>query len=1011
MKVPPQSGLVSLVRVVVLAPVLLGVCVSSAFGQEQSAQRRSAEPATEVPAARLEDRFLMQQRRALPDPPSTRYAELKKSLPARIVLPPLDTKPYIEEDRREAQELMRRTRGGVMREVKISPAKDGEWIEVEPGTRVWRLQIQSPGALGVRLHLANVTLSSGSQLFLYSGSTPNNPDRYEAANLPRTREIFSSPTESDTATIELIQKGDASNGGDSFDVIGVGHLYRAGNDPSTIVPAGACNLDASCYPDWQQSADAVARTDYISAGYIYYCSGALINNNSGDFSPLFLTAAHCNIDSTTAASAHFLWKYKSVACNGPEMYGPSSNGARFLATSPATDSTLLEITGSLPDGLTWAAWSIAPPALGAAVTGVHHPETSYRRISFGNTISADPNYPEYHHIQLTGGTTEPGSSGSPLFNDQHKIIGELYGGTASCSNPGGTVIYGKLASAYPNFKDASGSNYLETGLGDDRYGDISSRLLAPVIQTGTTDGLVLRVGHDDWFRVTAPDHYVIRTSIAQSNNFSPTQAELYRNSEPTPVAASSYGSINYTVFGSGDAYYVRLFLAKGVARENYALAYSIGEPPVPFVTTYPPYNYNTAADFVFWGVLNANGASGTYWFEYSTDPALASSLNSPPVPFTSDMNFGPSVRFAPSGLAEDTTYYFRLVASNGLTTTKANVASLHTFSGVLTISPSSGLVFATQKIGTTSDPQFLTISNTGQKGLALNPGPSNFGFVLASGCPRSIAPGASCQIAVSFKPNFVGFNQGSIYLSSSAGNQYVPMTGTGKGAYAWMWPLYARGAEFGNVIVNLASIPQMLTLQNSGNDVMDLTSIQIGPGFSQTNNCPAFLPVMNTCNFWVTARPDHTGPYTSVLYLSSFAGGLNQVSLYAVGFDFQMTFNRPIRPSRATTNVASIGQSAAYQVTLASVGSISAPVSLGCSGVPAGFNCDLQPAVVNLSGSPASVNVIVKSSNNLASGSGRILRLRSNDTPAQVRSFDLKVTATIGGASRTVTIPVSVTDR
>ena len=35
------------------------------------------------------------------------------------------------------------------------------------------------------------------------------------------------------------------------------------------------------------------------------------------------------------------------------------------------------------------------------------------------------------------GVTEPGSSGSPLFDQNHRIIGQLYGGAAACA---GTLI-------------------------------------------------------------------------------------------------------------------------------------------------------------------------------------------------------------------------------------------------------------------------------------------------------------------------------------------------------------------------------------------------------------------------------------------------------------------------------------------------------------------------------------------------------------------------------------------
>lgn len=55
--------------------------------------------------------------------------------------------------------------------------------------------------------------------------------------------------------------------------------------------------------------------------------------------------------------------------------------------------------------------------------------------------------------------TEPGSSGSPLFDQNHRIIGQLYGGAAACSgtvNNGQYDYYGRLGVAWNNGVD----NYL-----------------------------------------------------------------------------------------------------------------------------------------------------------------------------------------------------------------------------------------------------------------------------------------------------------------------------------------------------------------------------------------------------------------------------------------------------------------------------------------------------------------------------------------------------------------------
>jgi hypothetical protein len=61
--------------------------------------------------------------------------------------------------------------------------------------------------------------------------------------------------------------------------------------------------------------------------------------------------------------------------------------------------------------------------------------------------------------------TEPGSSGSPLFDENHRIIGQLYGGAAACSgnvNNGQLDYYGRFNESW----DLGASEYLDpTGTG------------------------------------------------------------------------------------------------------------------------------------------------------------------------------------------------------------------------------------------------------------------------------------------------------------------------------------------------------------------------------------------------------------------------------------------------------------------------------------------------------------------------------------------------------------------
>ncbi|HOJ69062.1 MAG TPA: hypothetical protein PLH06_09705, partial [Candidatus Hydrogenedentes bacterium] len=87
---------------------------------------------------------------------------------------------------------------------------------------------------------------------------------------------------------------------------------------------------------------------------------------------------------------------------------------------------------------------------GAAVTCIHHPRGDYKRISYGTLNQAgNPQPTLYHQVIWNQGTTEPGSSGSPLFfSGTAQIIGQLWGGTASCTEPLEPDYFGRFDQSY-----------------------------------------------------------------------------------------------------------------------------------------------------------------------------------------------------------------------------------------------------------------------------------------------------------------------------------------------------------------------------------------------------------------------------------------------------------------------------------------------------------------------------------------------------------------------------------
>jgi hypothetical protein len=226
----------------------------------------------------------------------------------------------------------------------------------------------------------------------------------------------------------------------------IGRGYRFfGEEPLAPEKAGTCNVDVVC-PEgdpWREEIRSVAV--YSNHGY-FVCTGFMVNNTARDAKPLFMTANHCGVDATSAASLVVYWNYQSVHC-GDQSGGTltqNQSGATFLAAHWVSDFTIVELDEE-PDpayGVTYAGWERGAQDPQSAVC-IHHPRTDEKSISFEfdplttttylqNAVPGDGT-----HLRVTDwdvGTTEPGSSGSPLFDENHRIVGQLHGGYAACGN-------------------------------------------------------------------------------------------------------------------------------------------------------------------------------------------------------------------------------------------------------------------------------------------------------------------------------------------------------------------------------------------------------------------------------------------------------------------------------------------------------------------------------------------------------------------------------------------------
>ncbi|MGB1031192.1 MAG: trypsin-like peptidase domain-containing protein, partial [Flavobacteriales bacterium] len=180
------------------------------------------------------------------------------------------------------------------------------------------------------------------------------------------------------------------------------------------------------------------------------CTGALVNNTAQDGTPYFLTANHCLGGQNNWL---FYFNHESATCNGNT--GPtdqSVSGSVLRASNGGSDFALLELSQTPPEDfeVQYAGWDNSDNLTVTSAVGIHHPSGDLKKICFEND---DPYHQNvfgaacWYIDEWEDGVTEGGSSGSPLFDQNHRIIGQLYGGGAACqgtSNNGQPDWYGRF---------------------------------------------------------------------------------------------------------------------------------------------------------------------------------------------------------------------------------------------------------------------------------------------------------------------------------------------------------------------------------------------------------------------------------------------------------------------------------------------------------------------------------------------------------------------------------------
>lgn len=388
-------------------------------------------------------------------------------------------------------------------EVQVSPKTHGKWMRLSDGQMQWQYRVQAASAVHLNFGFSTYWLPEGAELRIEATDGAEKIRPFTAGDNESHRQLWTPPIAAQDVTLKLIAPADRYLQSELV-LNRINQGYRGFNFPGKVCKSGNCNTDVACLASedsWNRERRAVAA---IGTNGTRFCTGSLLNNTANNRRMLLATATHCNITAGNAASVIAYWNFESLTCRRP---GSSSSGqvnigstndfltgSRFLVSTPAfntsigpagnkSDWTLIELDDPPNPGsnLFWAGWdrsgdtpTCAATPIASSTTGlcasIHHPNGDEKRITFseqnmqtadiGNArnvhwlVQWDSTPPVLPNITGTGtlppSVTEPGSSGSPLYNANHRLVGVLSGGASFCGASTSQLNdqYGKLSHAW-----------------------------------------------------------------------------------------------------------------------------------------------------------------------------------------------------------------------------------------------------------------------------------------------------------------------------------------------------------------------------------------------------------------------------------------------------------------------------------------------------------------------------------------------------------------------------------
>lgn len=333
-------------------------------------------------------------------------------------------------------------RFGIENEVDIDFFEDGTATVLKNGDKIWRLGIYCPEATSINFVFGEFMLPEGGEVHVWNENREEFIGALTHLNNKEYGSLGVGIIHSERIVIDYYEPASVA-GQAILNISQIIHGYRPIVNKTELEKgpfgtSGSCNMNVNCADGnpWQQEKRGVALI--ILGGSV--CTGSLINNTTNDGTPYFLTAAHCAGNESNWVF-YFNHEYSGCSNTGTVPINQTVSGSVIQASTIPSDAHLVLISSSIPAAYNpyFNGWdnSGTIPSLGI---GIHHPAGDVKKLAFDDDPLTKSQYGgaamDHWRIEAweRSTTTEGGSSGSPLFDQNHRIVGQLHGGAANCSN-------------------------------------------------------------------------------------------------------------------------------------------------------------------------------------------------------------------------------------------------------------------------------------------------------------------------------------------------------------------------------------------------------------------------------------------------------------------------------------------------------------------------------------------------------------------------------------------------